>query len=81
MTYTCGCDLSPNTTYFVVAAYSGDALTDGYRWRFYDGNNFKIRYPANNGWDIGTSHYKNDGSNWSSWNDWHAFRADFWPKE
>ena len=74
--FTCsgsGCNLDPNSTYFVVATYTG---SDNYQWWFVSSDS-QSKSPSDNGWKIERSHQKNDGSNWTSWGDWHLFRADF----
>ncbi len=78
-TYTCsgaGCNLDANATYFVVAAYSGSG---NYDWRYHASGDLETRYPTNNGWNIGRSHYKDSGESWSSLGDWHTVRVVFTP--
>ena len=74
--FTCsgsGCNLSPGTTYFVVATYTG---SDRYEWRYF-GSDVQSGYPPGHGWTIERSHQKHSGSNWTSWGDWHMVRVDF----
>ena len=75
--YTCsgsGCDLKPSTKYFVVATRtSGTAV---WAWGVIT-TLTETTYPANSGWDIGTSHYKPSNASWSSWLDYHPARLEF----
>ena len=75
--FTCsgsGCELSPNTKYFIVATLTG---TGGYALTFSGALAVESTSPSNSGWDIGLSHVKDTGSAWSSWNDLHLIRIDF----
>ena len=76
LTYTCagtGCDLAANTTYFAVGSYTGSGK---YAWA-YTSTNVETTHPANNGWDLEYGHLVTTAGTWSSWTDWHVFRADF----
>ena len=77
--YTCsgqGCDLDPDTTYFVVAESTGGGA---YAWAYVASANLytESTEPADSGWDIGASHYSEDGGEWESFGDWHHARIDF----
>ncbi len=75
--FTCtgaGCNLSPSTNYFIVATQSNNS--GEFSWRYDGATPTQSRSPSDNGWTIGKSAQKT-GSNWTSWNDWHIFRADF----
>ena len=75
--FTCtgaGCNLSPSTNYFIVATQSNNS--GEFSWRYDGATPTQSRSPSDNGWTIGRSAQKT-GSDWTSWNDWHIFRADF----
>ena len=79
VTYTCsgqGCDLDPDTTYFVVAESTG---AGAYAWAYVASANLytESTYPVASGWDIGSGHYSEDGDAWTGWGDWHHARLDF----
>ncbi len=65
-TWTCsgsGCDLSPNTTYFIVANRTGSA---NYAWN-YARPETETRSPSDNGWNIRFAHdYIGSANLWSS---------------
>ena len=77
-TYTCsgsGCDLSPDTTYFVVAAASDSS--PAYAWA-YARTETETALPSDNGWDVEFGHYRNSlGSRWGSWSDWNIAEIVF----
>ena len=68
------CSLEDNTKYFIVATLTG---TGEYTLEYSGDQPQEETSPANSGWDIGFSHFKNSGQDWNSWSDWHLFRADF----
>ena len=81
MPYTCagaGCQLAPNTTYFVVAASLGPGA---YAWATIASAALltETTEPANSGWAIGPGHYADDSGEWTNWGDWHHARIDFAP--
>ena len=78
MTYTCngvGCNLSPDTTYFVVAAAS--EAYPAYEWA-YATTESETALPSDNGWSIGFGHYKHVGAlDWGSYSDWNIAELVF----
>ena len=77
-TWTCsgsGCSLSKDTTYFIVATYSG--LTSFNRYEAaYTTTEVQTTEPTNSGWDIEYGHYT-DGGEWKSYSDYTLARFEF----
>ena len=75
--FTCsgaGCELGDGKTYYIVATLTG---TGEYAMQFSAVQEVESTDPSDSGWDIGVSHFKNTGQDWSSWNDLHLIRIDF----
>ena len=74
-TYTCsgeGCNLSPNTTYFVVATSTVSETPYAYAWAITTTEK-ETKRPSNNGWNIHQGHYQEkveDSPSWRPWNRW-----------
>ena len=77
-TYTCsgsGCNLSPNTTYFVKTAVQN---SESYRYDWaWTSESSEIKEPGNNGWDVLFGHYNDTGTRWQSYSDWHLAELVF----
>ena len=85
-THTCsgsGCNLLPDTTYFLVAttSTSGSSI---YYWPYTTSVGTYTANPSNNGWSMGKgwySGYSNDAwGNWKTWGDVGTFEVRFAPK-
>ena len=75
-TWTCsgsGCNLSPNTVYFVKTAAQNTVRYD-WAWTSDSG---EAKTPSNNGWDILFGHYDDTGLRWQSYSDWNLAELVF----
>ena len=79
-TFTCsgsGCNLSPDTTYFVkTAVQNSQTFRYDWAWTLDSG---ETKEPGNNGWDILFGHYNDAGLRWQSYSDWHLAGVVFAP--
>ena len=77
--WTCsgsGCNLSPNTVYFVKTAVQNQTFRYDWAWTADSG---ETKEPSNNGWDILFGHYNDAGLRWQSYGDWHLAGIVFAP--
>ena len=77
--WTCsgsGCNLSPNTVYFVKTAVQNQTFRYDWAWTTDSG---ETKEPSNNGWDILFGHYNDAGLRWQSYSDWHLAGIVFAP--
>ena len=77
-TFTCsgsGCNLDPDTTYFVVAIPN----ESGFPYAFaYAAAQTETAQPSGNGWSIEFGHYKSSTRDpWKSWSDWNIAEFAF----
>ncbi len=79
-TWTCsgsGCNLSPNTVYFVkTVVQNSQTFRYDWAWTLDSG---ETKEPSNNGWDILFGHYNDTGARWQSYSDWHLAGIVFTP--
>ena len=78
--YTCsgsGCQLSANTTYFIVMDNADGSTDNANVWVWaYTLSGSETKTPSTNGWDLQYGHY--EGSNvWRSYEDWHLAELVF----
>ena len=77
-TYTCsssGCNLSADTTYFVVA--SSTETGPAYEWAI-AATETETKLPSGNGWDIHVGHSKQKAAaDWRAWNEWNLAEIVF----
>ena len=76
-TYTCsgeGCNLSPNTTYFVVA--TNNVRDPTYQWAVTDAE-VETKRPSDNGWNIHKGHFKSGTESWGRYPEWNIAEIVF----